>query len=344
MVGEHCQLAFQWSRLWKPSRPAHLGVPIDILQPTSGGRWGPGYYTCIRTDFIGPQPAGTTWQVFVVTTAEDTSHPVALQFFPWQSNGPCWIFGNELGDYTTNELDGVDPGSTQRMLVELVQPNGIPLETLSQPIEWDPTGQLSQLVNRVSGGGGLSEADRSLLESVKTDTEAILGQWANYVSVTLPSLDQVLANIDAKLIGTVLTATGPVGYPIGQLLNAFDPTVLQPANLSNGVGCERLDVDVSLNALYGVELRITDYPEGWIFRTPDKAWSFRDLAVISFWRDGTLIERHGVHTLSHSVSPLPDSVPFTLGPIFAYLQPGGYHITVDWLDGVCGELVGQVLP
>lgn len=310
--------------------------------------WGPGVFFTFQSSIAAPE--GAPFTITVQMWRRGTETLIWNYILPLQNNiqGGLKIgYGTDLVPLTFQS--DATPVNNDPISLEITAraDSGAIVDSGEKTLPWSEATQLhNELQSLASGGGtgGFTSTDRATINGTQDNTESILEQWANYTSVTLPTLDQVLANIDAKLIGTILTATGPVGFPIGQLLNAFDPKLLQPADLSGGARCDRIDIDVSFQALYGVGLRITSYPDDWVFRTPDLAWSFRDLAVLSFWRGGSLVERHGIHALTHSVSPVPDSALFTLGPIFGYLQPGDYHITVDWAAGVCGELIGQVLP
>lgn len=177
-----------------------------------------------------------------------------------------------------------------------------------------------------------------------TVVDQIKGFWDGYLAVTLPSLNDMLSNILSGLTSGLRTGLETLNIPIGQLLQVATPDFFSPRDLGGGVTCERIDYDASHNSLYGVDLRVTEYPSDWKFTTPDSKWSLRDLAVLTFWLGDEMIERHGVHSTTHVVAPLPRSLPFGAGAVAAYLQPGDYHITVDWAPGVCGQLLGQVLP
>lgn len=319
------------------------------ITPTNGqDHWGPGVFFTFSSD--QQLPGAAPFTITIQLWRHGTETLIWNYIIPNQNNiqGGLKIgYGTDLAPLKF--LSDATPVNNDSVIMEITAKDNrdVQVDYGERTFPWSETTQLhNELQDAVPAGGtgGFTSTDRATITGTKSDTESILEQWANYTSVTLPTLDQVLANIDAKLIGTILTMTGPVGFPIGQLLNGFDPNLLQPADLSGGTQCERIDVDVSFNALYGVGLRIDTYPEGWPFRTPDRAWSFHDLAVLSFWRSGSLVERHGIHALTHSVSPIPDSALFSLGPIFGYLQPGDYHITVDWAAGVCGTLTGMVLP
>ena len=323
-------------------------MTITFAPGNGQDHWGPGVFFTFSSD-IGA-PAGAPFTITVQMWRRGTETLIWNYILPLQNNiqGGLKIgYGTDLVPLTFQS--DATPVNNDAIAIEITAraDSGAIVDSGEKTLPWSETTQLHNELQSLGGGGGsggFTSTDRAVINGTQDNTESILAQWAQYTGVTLPSLDQVLAGIDAKLIGTILTSTGPVGFPIGQMLNFFDPNLLEAADLSGGVVCERIDRDISFNALYGVSLEITSYPPDWVFRTPDAAWSFRDLAVLSFWRGGELVERHGIHAVSHTVSPVPGSALFALGPIFGYLQPGDYHVTVDWAPGVCGQLKGQVLP
>ena len=218
--------------------------------------------------------------------------------------------------------------------------------------------QALALKSTVPVQGGFTATDRQTLQTVQQQTDALepatstiltntnnqQQQWAQYESVTLPSLQDVLNGITAATTTAFEWGGQLVNATVGQILTSHLPDFLQDRDLSGGITCKRIDYDASLNALYGVTLELTQVPPGIAFRTPDGEFAFPDLAVITIIRGGAVQLRHGVHTVSHTISPLP-GLPFPwLTAFSAPLQPGDYHITVDFLEGVCGRLTGQALP
>jgi len=167
--------------------------------------------------------------------------------------------------------------------------SGAIVDSGEKTLPWSETTQLHNELQALAGGGGgggFTGADRATLNSTQDNTESLLSNWANYISVTLPSLDEVLQVIKSNTESTFRSLLGTQIVPLGSLFNVITQDQFLEASLSNGVTCDRVDVDVSFSGLTGVNLRIDSYPEGWVFRTPDAAWSFRDLAVLSFWRSG----------------------------------------------------------
>jgi hypothetical protein len=138
--------------------------------------------------------------------------------------------------------------------------------------------------------------------------------------------------------------TSVLQLPIGQILSSNFSDAFRVEDLGGGVTCDPIRVDASRDNLYGVVVRVTQYPDDTVFRTPDGAWSFKDLAVLTVSRGGDILARHGIHTTSHTLSPLPETPYPWLTNLGVPIQPSDYHVSVDWAAGVCGELLGLVLP
>ena len=140
------------------------------------------------------------------------------------------------------------------------------------------------------------------------------------------------------------SGTSAVQQTIGEIFSLFPNHSLVSGSVTHGVVCEHFERDISLEHIYGITLTLTEWPETIRWRTPDQNWSLRDLAVVTFKRDGNTIERHGIHTKTWSLSPIPAwPIPW-LWVIPTALQPVGLTIEIDFLPGVCGEMTAQLIP
>lgn len=218
----------------------------------------------------------------------------------------------------------------------------------------DQAAQLTNIENHTNDIPGLVDASTYIANTVNTingkvdvvnaKLDHVLANWDGYTGVTLPILTGYINQIIESVTARFTQSAEDIAVGIGTLLSSPLSQFFSSQDLSGGRQCVRLDMDISFSAFYGIQLVITDYPDDWKFKTPDRAWSLRDLAVIHIVRGGTMIMRQGVHTPTHVISPLPESFPVGLGRLEAELQPADYHITVDWAEGVCGRVWGLVLP
>lgn len=174
------------------------------------------------------------------------------------------------------------------------------------------------------------------LDELSTAVNVTVNETNNNATNTTNVLDAVTAQIGGP--GSIVEKT------IGELFSLipinFSPTV----SLTHGVVCTDVDLDLSLQSIYGITLVLTSWPADIKWRTPDEAWSLRDLAVLTFTRDGNIIQRHGIHTQTHTIAPIPEwPVPW-LGPVPTAIQPIGLRVHVEFLPGVCGELFASQYP
>jgi len=298
-------------------------LPITIDLPPPGPGIGPGFWISLVSDFIGPVAAGSRWIVNVSLDPEG-ANSIAKFFRPYEFNRNFWrLSGTE--DQLGGDIVGfhAEPGAPVHVIVELDE-NGTIIDSGAITATWQPTAQLYGAIKETSAaaGGGFTDADRQQLQLIDSTTSATR----------------------SAVTTSVQTSRGAVTMDLGAALRWVSQDLWADHPLTIGPTCDPIDIEVSLNALFGVTLEIDSYPESVVLRTPDGGWSFPDLAVLSFVRNGDLLARHGVHTLSHSVSPLPGCVWIGAFGFNVPIQPTGYHIKVDWLPGVCGHITGQILP
>lgn len=292
-----------------------------------------------------PVSPGWTWilEVFPEPVGELT---ILTQQGHLVETNPRFTVG-QLSDSTfavSNEIVATE-AATVNVRARVLDQTGLVIEESTVPAQWTHQAEWqlsSQTAAAVSGS--FTTEDRAQLQDVNVDSNQLITNWEQYLSVTLPSLQQVLDGITAALQVTIQVAPGPVQKAVGEVLSIVSPDFWSDRDLSGGVTCTRVDYDASFNALFGVTVIVESFPEDWRFQTPDHAWGFRDLAVLTFTRGGNDVERHGIHTLTHTVSPLPAFPWPWQSPLPIALQPGETHIIVDWAEGVCGRLVGHVLP
>lgn len=223
-------------------------------------------------------------------------------------------------------------GQQVRLQVQLKDPDRVVQdESDAIPITWDGAGQIYrwQLFSQSTTTGGYTQADR----------DAALTDANNNVET-----NQLALAINAATTAAVNIGTSVLQLPIGQILSSNFSDAFRLEDIGGGVTCDPIRVNLSRSSLYGVTVRVTQYPDDTVFRTPDGAWSFKDLAVLTITRGGDILARHGIHTTSHTLSPLPETPYPWLTNLGVPVQPSDYHAAVDWAEGVCGELLGLVLP
>lgn len=233
------------------------------------------------------------------------------------------------------------------------------------------------------GGGGLTTDQAAQLARVDTNTDTggaiqtdlntLLSNWAGYTGVTLPSLNSLLnaihtdtqnivntlfpaletplnyiqdtvTNILNGITTTISNAAGSVGQTLGDFFAQHSHDEFGVFNVTSGPTCARIYYTVPEKAYWGLSVNITSWPAEWTFTTPDDGWSIRDLAVLTIDLAGEQQVRHGIHTKTFTLNPLPSVLPLAVAGIGVPVVPANYHVTVDWAGGVCGELLLYYLP
>ena len=217
---------------------------------------------------------------------------------------------------------------------QATQLNEIDTKTDDIPGLVDASNFISDTVNHIKG---VTDAMAGKVDQVLTDT-------TNIVNSLFPQLADVLNDIGASIVDVANRVTGTlqdgaelVQKTVGELLSQRSDSSLATNSATGGSTCIPINLDLAGRRVYGISLEINVYPVDWRWRTPDRAWSLYDLAVIRVYHNGKLKGRQGVHTISHTWSPIPPVAFPWIGP-FMPLQFPGTVITVDWADGVCGEL------
>lgn len=319
-------------------------MSITIIVPEPGNIVGPGIVIQVQTDLpldIGP---GWEWQIMIST--HESGQPAGMwMFIP--ASGPLVV--PMLGQHAWTALQNggqVIPDKTPvRLVAQLHDQNRLVVDSGSIPATYDANAMLWQQINQAqSAGGGLTSEQAAQLQRTDSNTQEMDVNWQQYVSVTLPSLQDVLNSIITGITTTIGEGASQIVATIGQRLAVVTQDFFQPYDVSGGETCDPVRFDASFARITGVTVLITQFPPEFRLVTPDGGWTFRDFAVLSFVRGGSLLERHGIHTLSYTVSPCPASVAVWNTGLELDILPGDYHINVDWAPGVCGRVVGEVLP
>jgi hypothetical protein len=303
-------------------------VPITFI-PQIPTVVGPGYQLFVQTDLVGP--IGVDGWDWLVTGFQGPDFETPCVSWTFPSDGQHSIVINNFKNLTS-PIQGrnVSQGETIHLQVSLQTLTTTEDESDAVPVTWDGSGEMWRWQQQqTTAPGSFTQTDRDTLNQTSTT-----GEETNQLSQAINAAVQV----PLELAGQAVTLT------VGQILTSNLLDALTTLDLSGGITCNPIRYDASLNHLYGVQLLVSSVPEGWRFQTPDNAWGFHDLAVITIVRGNAQLERHGIHALSHTIYPLP-GLPFPWAVnLDLPLQPPDYHINVDWAEGVCGQLIGLGLP
>jgi len=283
----------------------------------------------VRSSLIGPFPIDWRWRVRIGRRGDEVNGGVFITAPLDQANQ----FERRIQVDSITDTTVVTQRSNQYALatnepvdinIELTDSSGLVVEdsgTISTAV-WDSQASTALLV-QPAVAGSFTAQDRATLEE------------NNQLSLAIQDATQV------ALPGLPVNTT----LPLSDFFAVSPLDRLTTESLSGGVTCDPVRVDISSSNFTGVQVRIASFPDAWRFGTPDSSWGFHDLAVLTMVRGGEILKRVGIHTLSFTEQPLPGQLlPWAVGLVGIAIIPRDYQLRVDWADGVCGELVGLLLP
>lgn len=299
----------------------NVGLPITVV--------GPGVQMTFGSSLIGPFPIDWRWRVRIGRRGDEV-------------NG---------GVFIDAPLSTADQRQREIQVDSIIEPTVVTHRSVQYALA---TNEPVDITVELTNSAGTVVQDSGTISTAVWDSQvstallvqpAVAGSFTAQDRATLEENNQLaLATQDAtqvQLHGLPINTT----LPLANFFEVLPLDQLSTQSLSGGVTCDPVVVDVSLSFFTGVQVAIASYPIDWIFQTPDAAWGFRDLAVLSFHRGGQLLKRLGIHTTSFTEQPLPGQLfPWAVRLANVPLLPADYQIHVDWAEGVCGELRGLSLP
>ncbi len=298
-------------------------MPITVVEPF-GNSYGPGLFTLVTTDLVGPLPTDLSWHVTVTAIP---SEDVLLQQVL------------TAGDRGASDMIGWQRPAGEIGLIEHTAPSGtaIAVQVVAHSTEfgtidtgeatrfvWEPTAAAWALTSKVletSAGGGLTAEQAAQLADTERRTQT-LGE----------PVDLVLS-----------TASGIVTSTLAQIFSRQTLDQLTLSEVTSGPTCEPVRALVSSWATAAI-VRVTTIGEDLTPRTPDADWYFPDLAVLRIFRGGDLQYRRGIHTPTFMVDqPWQWSWQF-LNQLQVLGNPPDITIAVDWRPGCCGQVFLMSLP
>lgn len=187
-------------------------MPITITLPTPGNVIAPFGGFQAQSDFIGPLPSGTVWRVLVAPDLEPTHGTATLEMQLPATSVSLGAQFQPIGQDARNvwrSLEIVADGTTAHVLVELVQPGEVVIDSGTASGPWQSTAAL-QLQPTTNSSGGFTDADRTVAAQT------------NFSSFTEKTYD--------SLTLTELTS-GPSGGPVNAVLD--NPTFGVIVRLAN---------------------------------------------------------------------------------------------------------------
>lgn len=134
---------------------------VTIVQPVSGGPFGPGFVLSLDSDFVGPLAVGSFWRV-LLTTESGGGFLWQTRSQPTTTNAKAWTYGSE-GDYAQPlfpvELEAMH-GDTLELKAQLVS-SAVVVDEEDQLISLDLTTGAPYLLQQVIRQQGAVQVDQT---------------------------------------------------------------------------------------------------------------------------------------------------------------------------------------
>jgi len=209
-------------------------VPITITPPIDNLFVGPGTQIRVSTDFIGPFPIDSSWQIFITprtgegNIANGANYPVTHQAI-LQPNIFIQEGGSSVVQWPVPLPAPAAPIQQATATIRLMQGNSTVLEQTSTPVQWypDPAAvAYVQSLERGSASGGFTSIDRSVLNAVLPAVRTLL-------PAALPGGPQVLMQAIDLVRGPPRSLLRPFG---SQLISGRGTLGAQPPGALHSFG------------------------------------------------------------------------------------------------------------
>jgi len=142
-------------------------VPITFITPPSGNDFGPGYVLRLTSDFVGPLPTGSTWQIFLQPGGGIEDRYGGWTYPAPTAAGLACVLG--IGTINGEALTSVDSrfgqGATVDLEVRLVDNTSSTVDSGTIPVKLDfQTGAPAVLQQQTQASGGLTTEQSAQLQ------------------------------------------------------------------------------------------------------------------------------------------------------------------------------------
>jgi hypothetical protein len=275
--------------------------------------WGMSF--TVSSDFIGPLPTGSFFDV-VISTDSEGANPIVQVGFNTNTTTPS---PKQLTIHNSGMLFGnssATVGQTVHVITQLVQSGTTVVDSGATTMPWvnSSSDNVQLLQDGSHAGDGLTSTQAAQLATVVDNTQTT--QEVGGVTTTISVGEQLAAkSIDA--LTTVEITSGPTSDPVTHNLAVWTQAVL-----------------VTITGIAPI-----DVPQ-----TPDQDYFLRDLAVLRIFHGGNLSMRVPIHTSSRIVDLHTDRLNTIVTAVEVALWPPAVTLEVDFARGVTGQVFLLLLP
>jgi hypothetical protein len=226
---------------------------------------------------------------------------------------------------------------------------------LDMPINWQPTAPSTTVdLTPVLTDTGQIKSNQAtfmpqiantntIVPQIKTSTDTLESQQTTLINTTLPSLNDLLNSIYSGIQATIAGVGGSFTKTLGQLFSGWSVDSLVESDLGSACAPDIIDVGLSGFEPYSLELQCLSYADWYTFTGPADDYTIESLGTLEIWRGGYLVLRHGLHTVTHMVDPVPGIPEGSFHFDFPGTPPA-YLVRVTPAPETCWKLIAVHVP
>jgi len=228
------------------------------------------------------------------------------------------------------------------MFVYVTDSSNTLITSVTNTVTWENQQGVGRQIALKNVTGGLTAGQAAQLTTVENNTNAQQSQWNDYVTVTLPSLQDVINSIQSGIQTTIVNPVTGLAQTIGQLFSGKTLDTLTEGDLGSACWPDRLTSTAAMGgSAFGLQVQATTIPDYYAKTGPADDYYQESLFTLDIARGGNSVLRRGVHTATHLEYPMPGVPEFSI-VLPVPVDPGDYTITITPNVGVCvsAQLLG----
>lgn len=312
-------------------------MTVTIQPPDPGTHVGPGFIIKLISDFFGPLPVGSFVQLQIQGGSDLISQVYLGQTHTQQTTTRIHIAipGNDISDEYRTDLAVPQAGDTVKLQAQVNDTTGV-VDSGQANFLWDPTGGLPAMIQAQGSGtgGGLTGDQADQLAQAANQTNQILGLDPTYPNDTIATVQLVVGQVLDGITATIGSGVDAVETTLGTIFSGQTFDKLTTLDAGSSCAPDPLVINLSGGGFFGVQIQVTSHPDWITFTTAGEDYAVQTLFDLKIERGGNIVQRQGIHTLSHMIYPLP-AIPWFSYELALPQIPLDYVITVTPANECC---------
>jgi len=318
-------------------------VPITITpSPPTLSAFGPGLITTWVSDFVGPLTQESFWAITVYPVGDETQFAIRYHLPTTVPRGSLRWLQTYPKEFDWGQVNLI--GATQYTIhIELNDGTNV-IDSGNEQLPYDATSGLGvQHLIDAENAPGFTTTDRADLQQASQQTNQLLGLDTTYTGDTIATVQDVVGHIFDGISVSLQGAAGAVSQTLGQFFSGKTWDLLGLFDFGSVCAPDVFQQEIGGATFFGIQLECTSYADWYVFTGPGDTYTTQSLGTLEITRGGSVILRQGLHTLTHTVYPLP-GVPLFEMVTEMPTVPGNYIVTATPAPETCWHVSALQFP